>query len=78
MKTRIGPSMRVALDYIANNSQNNICTADVDRAVRTARAGHRFMYATVDRLIKAGLVRTEKGPGNKALLRITELGIQNL
>ncbi len=33
-------------------------TAELDRACRTARGGHAWMYRTVDRLIKRGLVRT--------------------
>lgn len=55
-KPRVGPSMRVALQYI--EAHPGVCTADVDRAVRTARGGHKWMYATVGRLIKAGLVRS--------------------
>lgn len=65
---RIGPSMTIALSYIA--SHTGCCAADVDRACRTARGGHRWMYATVQRLARAGLiVRTRAG--NKILLRAT-------
>jgi hypothetical protein len=43
-------------------------TADVDRACRTARGGHKWMYALVARMIRAGLVtrgpaRTESARG---------------
>lgn len=47
--------MRIALDYIIANPGVN--TAQVDRARRTARGGHSWMYATVSRLISAGLVK---------------------
>jgi hypothetical protein len=68
---RIGPSMRVALAYIARNE--GCCTAEVDRAVHTARNGHRWMYATVDRLVKAGLLcRLRNGARND--LYLTEPG----
>jgi predicted transcriptional regulator len=58
MTTRIGPAMSIALGYIKQNP--GCCTAEVDRARRTARGGHKWMYATVGRLIKARLVRTER------------------
>jgi predicted transcriptional regulator len=45
-----------ALAYIA--SHPGCCTAEVDRACRTARGGHKWMYEVVGRLIRRGLVRT--------------------
>jgi predicted transcriptional regulator len=60
---------QTAYAYIA--SHPGCCTAEVDRAVRTARGGHQWMYATVDRLIKARLVRTERR-GSRANLFVTE------
>lgn len=51
---KIGPAMGVALGYIQKHPGCN--TAEVDRAVRTAQGGHRWMYATVGRLTQAGLV----------------------
>lgn len=65
----MGPSMRVAYSYIQKNP--GCCAAEVDRAVRTARNGHRYMYATVGRLIKHGLVRTERGKCNRSNLFVT-------
>lgn len=50
--------MKIALEYIG--SHPGCCTAEVDRAVRTARGGHKWMYATVGRLIKACLVTTRR------------------
>jgi hypothetical protein len=35
-------------------------TADIDRACRTARGGHRWMYAAVNRMIARGMLR--RGP----------------
>lgn len=32
-------------------------TAELDRACRTARGGHCWMYASVKRMLRAGLVR---------------------
>jgi hypothetical protein len=52
---------RVALAYIEAHPGCSIL--DVDRNVRTARGGHKWMYATVNRLISRGLVRTEKAQG---------------
>ena len=57
MIKKIGPSGKVALSYIAEHP--GVCVLDVDRAVRTARNGHRWMYATVGRLVAAGAVRRE-------------------
>lgn len=56
--TRIGPSMRIALEHIRENP--GVHAAQVDRARRTARGGHSWMYATIGRLLRAGLVR--RGP----------------
>lgn len=54
-----------ALEYIEGHP--GCCIADVDRAVRTARGGHRWMYFTVKRLIRRGLVRFERA-GSRILL----------
>jgi|HubBroStandDraft_6_1064221.scaffolds.fasta_scaffold407208_3 hypothetical protein len=56
MKTskRIGPAGKIALAYIA--SHPGCCAAEVDRAVRTARKGHKWMYNTIARLVKNGYV----------------------
>jgi predicted transcriptional regulator len=47
---------RIAYLYICRNP--GCCTAEIDRACRTARGGHRWMYFTVERLIIRRLVRT--------------------
>lgn len=40
------------------------CAADVDRARRTARGGHKWMYNTIERLVKRGAraPRTRRRP----------------
>jgi len=54
-----------ALGYIKLHP--GCCTAEVDRACRTARGGHKWMYEVVGRLIARKLVRTEAA-GNRANL----------
>lgn len=75
--TRIGNSMRFALDFIALNPGVNM--AEVDRACRTARGGHQWMYATCHRLLRANLVEycpSASGRGNG--LRATEKGLARI
>lgn len=71
MSKRIGPSMKVALAYIARNP--GCCAADVDRAVRTARNGHKWMYATIIRLEDAGLIVRTPAKGGRIELSIHKL-----
>lgn len=52
------------LAYLASNP--GACTAEIDRACRTARKGHAYMYALVGRMAKDGQVtfgaaRTPRG-----------------
>lgn len=54
-----------ALEYIKQHP--GCCTAEVDRACRTARGGHKWMYETVGRLIARRLVKTER-QGSRANL----------
>lgn len=79
MKARTTAVRLVVLSYIARNP--GCSTADVDRACRTARGGHKWMYATVDRAARAGLVRSgrslireESRRGGAAGLVITPAG----
>jgi predicted transcriptional regulator len=72
---RLGPSMTAALDYVYRHP--GCCAAEVDRARRTARGGHRWMYATVGRLIKAGMVSTIRN-GSRADLYATDYGCERL
>lgn len=55
--TPIGRAGTAALTYIQSHPGCSII--DVDNGARTARGGHRWMYATVHRLISRGLVRAE-------------------
>lgn len=67
---RFRDSGQRAYSYIGANP--GCCIADVDRACRTARAGHRWMYASVGRLVKAGLVRRERGERGAWRLFVSE------
>jgi hypothetical protein len=65
-KPRMTANRVSALAYLS--AHPGASTADMDRACRTARGGHRWMYAVVDRMIRAGLVvrgpaRTESARG---------------
>lgn len=60
---RITKQRQIYLSYIANNPGCN--TAELDRACRTARNGHKWMYAAVKRMVRAGLV--SKGPSASGL-----------
>lgn len=62
---RIGPSMKVALEYIQLHP--GCCAAEVDRAVRTARGGHKWMYDTIKRLVRARLIMRETDGNRKRL-----------
>lgn len=73
--TKIGYAQQTALSYIMQNP--GVCTAQVDRARRTARGGHKWMYATVGRLIRRNLV-TKVSNGARADLYITDLGCKVL
>lgn len=64
--------MRIALDYIRANP--GVCAAQVDRACRTARGGHQWMYRVVHRLIDAGLVYRERDGSRYALYSGFERG----
>jgi len=55
--------MRVALDYIKHHPGCSI--AEVDRACRTARGGHQWMYLTVKRLVSGGFVKRKQSPINR-------------
>lgn len=65
-----GPGLS-ALAYIRENP--GVSIAQVDRARRTARGGHAWMYRTVHRLIDRGLVRASpEGAGNAYFLVAVE------
>lgn len=69
---RVGPSMRAALRYLQAHPGET--AAQVDRAVRTARGGHRWMYATVQRCERAGLLTREHGTRGARPLYLTREG----
>jgi hypothetical protein len=47
------------------------CVADVDRACRHDRnAGHYWVYASVRRLVRRGLLSSEPEPGGRVVLRL--------
>lgn len=76
-RTTVGPAMRRALAYIA--LRPGTTAAKVDRACRTARGGHKWMYATIQRLERAGLVtRTRTGRGIELALAATPAGLAYL
>lgn len=65
-KPRITKQRAAILAYLASNP--GASTADIDRACRTARGGHHWMYATVSRmhsvkLITYGAARPESARG---------------
>lgn len=62
---RLGPAMSIALAYIRENPGVN--TLQVDRARRTARGGHCWMYATVHRLVRNGFVRYGKSASGRGV-----------
>lgn len=68
MKTskRITKQRAIVLDFLSRNPGAN--AAEVDRACRTARGGHQWMYALVCRALRAGLIvrvpsRSGRGQG---------------
>lgn len=63
---------KTALTYIERHP--GVCTAEVNRAARTARGGHRFMYATVDRLIARRLVVVHRRGYRGDLYATAQLG----
>jgi hypothetical protein len=64
-KRRIGRAGRTAIAHIRANPGTSIL--GVDKAVRTARGGHQWMYRTVHRLIKNGAVLATKSKGKYVL-----------
>lgn len=73
--TTIGTSQHAALSFIF--SHPGVCTAEVDRACRTARNGHKWMYETVGRLIRRRMVTTVRN-GSRADLYVTDFGCATL
>lgn len=58
---------RSVLTYVRLNAWCSI--ADIDRACRTARGGHAWVYAAVNRMLRAGMlhytdIRPESRKGN--------------
>ena len=50
------------------------CVADVDRACRqNSCAGHTWVYASVRRLVRRGLLLASPGPGNRVMLRVPSM-----
>lgn len=66
---RVGRAGKVAIGYIKANPGSSIL--QVDAGARTARGGHQWMYKTVHRLIKKGLVKASRGKGGKYILEIS-------
>lgn len=67
------------LSYIARHP--GASAADVDRGARTARGGHRWTYAALDRDVRAGLVTYVSGPVAPSRgrgLALTEAGARAL
>jgi len=60
------------LEYLQFVAQHpGCCIADVDRACRRDRtAGHFWIYASIRRLRKRGLLYSEPGPGGRVILRL--------
>jgi len=59
------------LQFVKNNP--GCCIADVDRACRHDRsAGHRWIYDSVRRLVRRGLLSAEPGAGGRVILRLPE------
>ena len=57
------------LQFVAKNP--GCCIADVDRACRVdSTAGHFWIYASIRRLRKRGLLYSEPGPGGRVILRL--------
>lgn len=73
---RLTKQRAIVLQAIARHP--GIITASLDRAHRTAAKGHRWMYALVDRLILASMVRTGRPAADEARngagLYLTEQG----
>ncbi len=64
---------RNVLSWIASHPGHTV--AEIDRAVRTARGGHKWMYALVDRLLADGLVnRVPALSGRRTGIALTALG----
>jgi len=73
---RLGQAGRSALWAIGQ--EPGICTAEVDRRARTARGGHKWMYATVERLMLNSLVEYCPAVALGRGLRLTPAGEQVL
>ena len=60
------------LEYLQFVQRNpGCCIGDVDRACRRDRsAGHYWIYASIRRLRKRGLLCSEPGPGGRVVLRL--------
>jgi hypothetical protein len=60
------------LEYLQFVQRNpGCCIGDVDRACRRDRsAGHYWIYASIRRLRKRGLLCSEAGPGGRVVLRL--------
>jgi hypothetical protein len=57
------------LQFVAKNP--GCCIGDVDRACRRdGGAGHFWIYASIRRLRKRGLLCSEPGPGGRVILRL--------
>lgn len=69
--SRVGRAMRAALRYVA--AHPGCCAAEVDRACRTARGGHQWMYAAIVRCARAGYL-TRTRAGRRIELTITAAG----
>ena len=72
---RTSSGLRVSfaqMRYIQHVAANpGCCIADVHRACRrTAEAGHYWVYSSVRRLIRRGLLCATPGPGNRVTLRV--------
>jgi hypothetical protein len=75
MSSRVSRNQRAYLEFIAHKP--GACTADVVRACKwNHRAGHKWVYDSVRRLIRRGFVRAERSEadGRKAVLSLTERG----
>lgn len=64
----VGPKMQAALEFIARHPGcPKMWPADY---VAPHGKGRQYGYQTVDRLLRAGLVRAEQGKGNRYALYV--------
>lgn len=55
------------------SSHPGCCAADVNRACKAnSLAGHKWVYDGIRRLIRAGVLRSERGAGGRRLLFVVE------